>query len=61
MDNLKVKNFSMFVGRKKLLNGLKAGAAGCISATTNVTGAIARKVYDDFKKYGNPEDAKLQS
>ena len=62
-DNLKVKNFSMFVGsEKKLLNGLKAGAAGCISATTNVTGAIARKVYDDFKKYGeSSEDAKLKS
>ena len=53
-DNFKAKNFSMFVGsEKKLLDGLKLGAAGCISATTNVTGSLARKVYDDFHKNGN--------
>ena len=53
-DNFKSKNFSMFVGsEKKLLDGLKVGVAGCISATTNVTGSLAKKVYDDFHKNGN--------
>ena len=62
-DNFKVKNFSMFVGsEKKLLNGLKAGAAGCISATTNVTGSIAKKVFDDFHKNGDSSsDTKLKA
>ena len=53
-DTFKAENFSMFVGsEKKLLDGLKVGAAGCISATTNVTGSLAKKVYDDFHKSGN--------
>ena len=62
-DNFKVKNFSMFVGsEKKLLNGLKVGAAGCISATTNVTGSIAKKVFDDFHKNGDSSsDTKLKA
>tara|TARA_B100000700_G_scaffold250638_1_gene281356 strand:- start:2601 stop:3491 length:891 start_codon:yes stop_codon:yes gene_type:complete len=62
-DNFKVKNFSMFVGsEKKLLNGLKTGAAGCISATTNVTGSLAKKVFDDFHKNGDSsEDVKLKA
>ena len=50
-DNFKSQNFSMFVGtEKKLLDNLKIGGAGCISATTNVTGSIAKKVFDNFKK-----------
>ena len=62
-DNFKAKNFSMFVGsEKKLLNGLKTGAAGCISATTNVTGIIAKKVFDDFYKDGkSADDEKLKA
>ena len=62
-DNFKAKNFSMFVGsEKKLLNGLKAGAAGCISATTNVTGSVAKKVFDDFHKSGDSSsDSKLKA
>ena len=62
-DNFKAKNFSMFVGsEKKLLNGLKTGAAGCISATTNVTGSLAKKVFDDFHKNGDSsEDVKLKA
>ena len=62
-DNFKAKNFSMFVGsEKKLLNGLKAGAAGCISATTNVTGSVAKKVFDDFHKNGDSSsDTKLKA
>ena len=50
-DNFKSKNFSMFVGSEKLLlDNLKIGGAGCISATTNITGILAKKVFDDFKK-----------
>ena len=62
-DNFKSKNFSMFVGsEKKLLNGLKVGVAGCISATTNVTGSVAKKVFDDFHKNGDSSsDAKLKA
>ena len=62
-DNFKAKNFSMFVGsEKKLLNGLKAGAAGCISATTNVTGSVAKKVFDDFHRSGDSSsDSKLKA
>ena len=62
-DNFKEKNFSMFVGsEKKLLDGLKKGAAGCISATTNVTGSIAKKVFDDFHNSGeSASDIKLKA
>ena len=50
-DNFKSQNFSMFVGSEKLLlDNLKIGGAGCISATTNITGVIAKKIFDDFKK-----------
>ena len=62
-DNFKAENFSMFVGsEKKLIQGLKLGAAGCISATTNVTGSIAKKVFDDFNKNGDStEQEKLKA
>ena len=62
-ENFKAKNFSMFVGsEKKLLNGLKVGAAGCISATTNITGSLAKKVFDDFHKNGESnDDVKLKA
>ena len=32
----------------KLLKGLELGCQGIITATTNVTASIARKVYEDF-------------
>ena len=32
----------------KLLKGLKLGCSGIITATTNVTAALAREVYDNF-------------
>jgi|TARA_B100002052_G_scaffold39356_1_gene31419 4-hydroxy-tetrahydrodipicolinate synthase len=62
-ENFKAKNFSMFVGsEKKLLDNLKIGGAGCISATTNFTGSLAKKVYDDFKKKGaSSENEKLKA
>jgi len=49
-ENLKIPNFKMFPGSEaKLLNGLKLGCSGCISAVTNVTHSLARKVFDDFE------------
>ena len=49
-ENLKISNFLMFPGSEaKLLKGLKLGCSGCISAVTNVTHSIARKVFDDFE------------
>ena len=50
-ENLKIPNFLMFPGSEaKLLKGLEAGCAGCISAVTNVTHELARQVFDDFEK-----------
>ena len=50
-ENLKLPNFLMFPGSEaKLLKGLKLGCSGCISAVTNVTHSLARKVFDDFEK-----------
>ena len=49
-ENLKLPNFFMFPGSEaKLLKGLELGCSGCISAVTNVTHSLARKVYDDFE------------
>jgi|TARA_Y100001970_G_scaffold666_1_gene760 4-hydroxy-tetrahydrodipicolinate synthase len=51
---LKINNFSIFPGSEtKLLDGLRLGCKGIITATCNVTAPIARKVYDDF--YNNKE------
>ena len=50
-ENLKIPNFLMFPGSEaKLLKGLELGCSGCISAVTNVTHELARKVFDDFEK-----------
>jgi 4-hydroxy-tetrahydrodipicolinate synthase len=50
-ETLKIPNFKMFPGSEaKLLNGLELGCSGCISAITNVTHSLARKVFDDFEK-----------
>ena len=41
----------MFPGSEaKLLKGLELECAGCISAVTNVTHSLARKVFDDYEK-----------
>ena len=49
-ENLKIPNFKMFPGSEaKLLNGLELDCSGCISAVTNVTHSLARKVFDDFE------------
>ena len=49
-ENLKLPNFLMFPGSEaKLFKGLDLGCSGCISAVTNVTHSLARKVFDDFE------------
>ena len=49
-EELKIPNFMIFPGSEaKLLQGLKLGCSGCISAVTNVTHSLARKVFDDFE------------
>ena len=49
-ENLKLPNFLMFPGSEaKLLKGLELGCSGCISAVTNVTHSLARKVFDDYE------------
>jgi len=46
---LKINNFSVMPGSEsKLLKGLELGCSGIITATTNVTAALARQVYDNF-------------
>ena len=48
-ETLKIKNFSIFPGSEaKLLKGLELGCDGIITATTNVTGHLAREIYDNF-------------
>ena len=48
-ENLKINNFSVMPGSEtKLLRGLELGCSGIITATTNVTSALAREVYDNF-------------
>ena len=60
-ENLKIENFSVLPGSEsKLLEGLKLGCSGIITATCNVTSELARKVYDDFKeKTEQTENQKL--
>jgi len=49
-ESLKIPDFKIFPGSEaKLLKGLELGCNGCISAVTNVTHSLARKVFDDFE------------
>ena len=49
-ESLKIENFSVLPGSElKLLKGLELGCEGIITATCNVTAAVTRKVYDDFR------------
>ncbi|MBS0242387.1 MAG: dihydrodipicolinate synthase family protein [Proteobacteria bacterium] len=51
--------FEVFPGSETfLLDGLRSGAAGCISATANVAAKSIRKVYDNWK---GPDADKLQA
>ena len=48
-ESLKIDNFSLMPGSEtKLLKGLELGCSGIITATANVTSALARDVYDNF-------------
>jgi len=48
-EELKIPDFMIFPGSEtKLLKGLELGCSGIISAISNVTAPLARKVYDDF-------------
>ena len=48
-EDLKIENFSILPGSElKLLKGLELGCSGIITATSNVTAQLSRKVYDDF-------------
>merc|ERR1711965_859472 len=60
-ENLKLPNFLMFPGSEaKLLKGLELGCSGCISAVTNVTHSLARKVFEDFEnKISQSKNEKL--
>jgi 4-hydroxy-tetrahydrodipicolinate synthase len=56
-EELKLENFSILPGSEtKLINGLKMGCSGIITATCNVTAELSRKVYDDFIKDKNTTD-----
>ncbi len=49
-ENLNIKDFLVFPGSEaKLLKSLEIGCAGTISAITQVTHSLARKVFDDFE------------
>ncbi len=49
-ENLRIKNFLIFPGSEaKLLKGLEKGSSGVISAVTNSTHSLARKVFDDYE------------
>ena len=60
-EKIKIDNFSMMPGSEsKLLKGLELGCSGIITATTNVTSKLARKVFDDFlEKNEQTENQKL--
>ena len=46
-----IKDFLIFPGSEaKLLKGLEKGSSGIISAVTNTTHSLARKVFDDFEE-----------
>ena len=50
-ESLKIPNFLIYPGSEaKLLKGLEMGCAGTISAVTQVTHSLARKVFDDYEK-----------
>tara|TARA_B100000282_G_C31689641_1_gene470876 strand:+ start:237 stop:1094 length:858 start_codon:yes stop_codon:yes gene_type:complete len=60
-EKIKIDNFSMMPGSEsKLLKGLELGCSGIITATTNATSKLARKVFDDFlEKNEQTENQKL--
>ena len=59
--DIKIKNFSVLPGSEsKLLEGLKLGSTGIITATCNATMSLARKVFDDhMNKIDQTQNEKL--
>ena len=50
-NKLTIPNFKIFVGSEvRLLENLKLGGAGLISATVNITSSLASNVYESFKR-----------
>jgi 4-hydroxy-tetrahydrodipicolinate synthase len=59
IDAFAKDGFDVFSGNEKpLLENMKAGGAGCISATANMNPG---KIAETYKKYGTPEAEKLQA
>ena len=57
---LKIDSLSIFPGSEtKLLDGLKIGCAGVITATCNITASLSRKVFDDFQLGKEPTSNEL--
>ncbi len=59
--DIKIKNFSVLPGSEsKLLEGLKLGSTGIITATCNATMSLARKVFEDhMSKIDQTQNEKL--
>jgi 4-hydroxy-tetrahydrodipicolinate synthase len=59
IDAFAKDGFDVFSGNEKpLIENLKAGGAGCISATANINPG---KIAETYHKYNTPEGEKLQS
>ena len=59
IDAFAKDGFDVFSGNEKpLIENIKAGGAGCISATANINPG---KIAETYKKYATPEGKKLQA
>ena len=59
IDAFAKNGFDVFSGNEKpLIENVKAGGAGCISATANINPG---KIAETYKKYATPEGEKLQA
>jgi len=58
IDAFAKEGFDVFSGNEKpLIDNIKSGGAGCISATANINPG---KIAETYKKYATPEGEKLQ-
>jgi 4-hydroxy-tetrahydrodipicolinate synthase len=58
IDAFAKDGFDVFSGNEKpLIDNIKSGGAGCISATANINPG---KIAETYKKYATPEGEKLQ-
>ena len=59
IDAFAKDGFDVFSGNEKpLIENIKSGGAGCISATANINPG---KIAETYKKYATPEGEKLQA